>query len=503
MFDEPPEGTCGFSTKYPLRSPYGPGPELSISTCRRETWDGEDRCYWHAEMDEKPIKIELLNNLEEGENIDGAIFRNCVFPEGVSFEGVTVRGADFSGAEAPKSDFSEANLSGTDLSSGRFIEADFTETTLHRADFTDSVLWGSTFLESNSDPTKSNLEDHFIDEFYPGVRTLIFKRSECVDADFSDANFSNSDLHSAKLEGATLDRTNFSNSNFQSADLSEVNSRGGEFSNANIFSTDLTGAVLRHCDFSDTYSCHADFTNTDLRWSIFRDADLRDASLVRADIRNADFENTELYQTIFSDARLNEGTKFGEYCIYDQSDSEFKTGHEGVDDPSTAAIWVYRRLESLYEENAMANEVRHYHICKEEAQRKQHKEQGQKGKYAVATANRYLTYHGESVFHILGSSAIIIVVSGLLYPFLGGIRDGSTVYQIQMALKFPTFEGLVTGLEVFARSIYFSVITFSTIGYANVAPHGPWSRVLVGIESLLGAILVALFVYVLGRRVAR
>jgi len=44
---------------------------------------------------------------------------------------------------------------------------------------------------------------------------------------------------------------------------------------------------------------------------------------------------------------------------------------------------------------------------------------------------------------------------------------------------------------------------FTAIGYANFAPHGPWSRILIGIESLVGAILTALFVYVLGGRVAR
>jgi len=64
-------------------------------------------------------------------------------------------------------------------------------------------------------------------------------------------------------------------------------------------------------------------------------------------------------------------------------------------------------------------------------------------------------------------------------------------------------ETVLWNFEAIARGLYFSIITFTTIGYANVAPHGPLSRILVGIESLVGAILIALFVYVLGRRVAR
>jgi Ion channel. len=50
---------------------------------------------------------------------------------------------------------------------------------------------------------------------------------------------------------------------------------------------------------------------------------------------------------------------------------------------------------------------------------------------------------------------------------------------------------------------YFSIITFSTIGYGDLSPHGPVSRVLVAVESLAGAVLVALLIFVLGRRVAR
>ena len=53
------------------------------------------------------------------------------------------------------------------------------------------------------------------------------------------------------------------------------------------------------------------------------------------------------------------------------------------------------------------------------------------------------------------------------------------------------------------QSFYFSVITFTTIGYGDLYPTGAGSKLLVGIESLSGAIFIALFVFVLGRQVAR
>ncbi len=88
---------------------------------------------------------------------------------------------------------------------------------------------------------------------------------------------------------------------------------------------------------------------------------------------------------------------------------------------------------------------------------------------------------------------------GLLYPFVGGVTDGGVIYRLTSPAELASVEGL----ETVARGLYFSVITFTTIGYANVAPAGGGSRVLVGIESLAGALLMALFVYVLARRVTR
>ena len=63
--------------------------------------------------------------------------------------------------------------------------------------------------------------------------------------------------------------------------------------------------------------------------------------------------------------------------------------------------------------------------------------------------------------------------------------------------------GTMAGLDEVLLNIYFSVITFSTIGYGDLSPAGPWSRLLVGIESIAGALLLALLIFVLGRRVER
>jgi hypothetical protein len=113
---------------------------------------------------------------------------------------------------------------------------------------------------------------------------------------------------------------------------------------------------------------------------------------------------------------------------------------------------------------------------------------------------RWLTRHGRSAQQTILSWLVVILAFGLAYPFVGGIKDGDeNVYRITPLSELATVDGL-NGLLL---NVYFSGITFSTIGYGDLSPAAPGTRALVFVESLVGAVLVALLVFVLGRRVTR
>lgn len=168
--------------------------------------------------------------------------------------------------------------------------------------------------------------------------------------------------------------------------------------------------------------------------------------------------------------------------------------------PLKAARWVYRRLETLHEENALSEEARQFHISKEEAERALYWERGEYGPWGVKTLMWYLTRHGESVKRVLMWWGTVILTAGLLFSIGGGVTDSDGPPHAITSLGEL---GTIAGLKDILWNLYFSIITFSTIMDGGLAPVGPWTRVVVAGESITGALLVALLVFVLGRRVAR
>jgi hypothetical protein len=82
---------------------------------------------------------------------------------------------------------------------------------------------------------------------------------------------------------------------------------------------------------------------------------------------------------------------------------------------------------------------------------------------------------GERPMRVIASSVGVILSFSLIYDLPGG----------------PT--------KNFIDALYFSMITFTTVGYGDIVPHGKF-RLLAGTEALLGILLVGLFLFCLGRR---
>lgn len=243
---------------------------------------------------------------------------------------------------------------------------------------------------------------------------------------------------------------------------------------------------------------------------------------MRTDCRRARLTSAFLYETVFSDTRINSITVFFDpettldnsttshtRCIYEESHLTKNNFSDDVSpinslpidvQPLEAARWVYRRLEALHKENALSEESRQFHISKEETERALYWNRGEYGPWAVKTLMWYLTRHGESVKRVLIWWGIVIFAAGALFPFVGGVTDADgTEYTITSLREV----GTIAGWQDILMNIYFSITTFSTIMDGGLSPAGNGTRAVVAVKSITGALLVALLVFVLGRRTAR
>ena len=103
--------------------------------------------------------------------------------------------------------------------------------------------------------------------------------------------------------------------------------------------------------------------------------------------------------------------------------------------------------------------------------------------------------YGEAPLRIIGLSLLIIIICAVLYSVTGLNYQGTT-HSISSHHSF----GL--NVSTFLSSLYFSVVTFTTLGYGDINPIGI-SRAIAAIEAFTGSFTIALFVVVFVKKMTR
>ncbi|MDC7127370.1 MAG: potassium channel family protein, partial [Spirochaetales bacterium] len=72
---------------------------------------------------------------------------------------------------------------------------------------------------------------------------------------------------------------------------------------------------------------------------------------------------------------------------------------------------------------------------------------------------------------------------------------------IPIKKQFTSDKGKLHILKYLGENFYFSLITFTTIGYGDIKPVGWLIQAIAGIEGLLGALLMSLFLVTAAKKV--
>ena len=204
---------------------------------------------------------------------------------------------------------------------------------------------------------------------------------------------------------------------------------------------DLRGAPLKSANFESANLKSVDFFGSDLRSANFFGANLDNSHFSEADIRGATFDYASMKNTQLDRARYNRKTTF-----------------IGVDIRKTNFNL------SIMLQDQVRNQQRINHLN---------------------NRHRYLSFflkwtcdYGQSFWRFLVCAMAAVTLFAGLYYWLDVSRN----------------------IESFFDALYFSVVTFATLGFGDIAPETSIGRVLVITEVVIGYVMGGLLIAILVRR---
>ncbi|QKY16307.1 pentapeptide repeat-containing protein [Halorubrum sp. CBA1229] len=408
--------------------------------------------------------------------MDGVSAKNVVFRAPVTFQYGTFSGADVLFTESDFNGHDDVSFAGVTFENAGAVsfakvdfqnddDVDFSGSTFEnggevRFNDTDFANPGGTYFTRTgfkNDGTVSFRQAEFIEDAYFGYG---FRDPDTID--FTQASFAQAQLEIDSFAEVCLKRTDFSECTLDNVD----------FSGANIENARFTGATLRTARF-----------NT-------------------AKLDGAIFDNAVVDETTAFIATRAEAARPA-FVIYDPRPDQYRRlfgrirwlVRSVITDRSTEtesdwrkAARSYKTLERIGQYNSLSSLQHKGYVYRKEMQRRWHADQiratrsgiAHAVKYVYATLARYGTHYGESVWHVLGVFATVIGLAALGYVTGASQQSGRTLLE----------------------SGYYSLLVATGSAPPTFQPTG-WTQLIVGGESVLGAVLIALLVFVLGRKTTR
>jgi len=271
--------------------------------------------------------------------------------------------------------------------------------------------------------------------------------------------------------------------------------RGVYLKRANLKNVDLVNHHKKHgYDFS-----YADFYHAELNGAHLFNINLNNASIMKADLRGANLncaniKNTNLLGVKWKGCKF-ENVKIGKK-LRQESDAKqvMKEGDDrGSHDYLQQAEEIYRDLRKHAELEGIFT-LSGFFIHKELTMRRLQLPRYGTKRLISKLVDLFCGY-GEAPLRIIGLSLLIIIICAVLYSFTG-LNYQDSIHSLSRQHSFSN------NLSIFFSSLYFSVVTFTTLGYGDITPVSI-SRAIAAIEAFTGSFTLALFVVVFVKKMTR
>ena len=264
------------------------------------------------------------------------------------------------------------------------------------------------------------------------------------------------------------------------ADLTELNlvnhnsKIGYDLSHSDLYHAKLCGAHLFHIDLHGASLMKADLSHANLHC-----ANLEDCNLLGVKLTNARIENVTWGKQILQE-------KNAEKACHEGNRDEMRDCLEQAEE-------IYRNLRKAAENQGLFETSGHF-FYKEMVMRRYQLPRFSFQRSVSKIVDWFCGY-GERPLNVVLFSLLLIGLSAILYFFLG-IEADQNLVRLSFSASF------YTNFINFLECLYFSVVTFTTLGYGDLVPVGA-ARPIAALEAFTGNFTIALFVVVFVKKMTR
>jgi len=313
--------------------------------------------------------------------------------------------------------------------------------------------------------------DHIKDkEKYKEKLTAFIKSGKSLKgANLSRVNLNNLELTRADFKGANLSRADLSDTNLFDANLRNAELVGADLSNSDLTSADLHGADLTRCCMVQARLWHANLENT---------------TLIEANLSRADLWNTKLFNARFWRTDLSNAVSLGKDNFRSKQHGKYTSVYRINEKGILSSEEAYRNLKKQFLSSGRYDDAS-WASFKEKTMQKILLKKRKSIAYLPSLIMDLLCGYGEKPQRIIFSSAFVILFYATVYLLLNAI-----IYASSAAYKMSVGD-----------YIYYSVITFTTVGYGDFIPKAaPTFRFLAASEAFIGTFMIGLFIFTLARK---
>lgn len=223
----------------------------------------------------------------------------------------------------------------------------------------------------------------------------------------------------------------------------------------------------------------------------FSGSSLMKANLYGANLHRANLENCNLLGTNFEKTKI-EQVNWGR-CLLQETRAAATQDADKQQEHLQEAEEIYRNLRKVAEYQGLFETAGHF-FQKEMLMRRLQMPLWSVRRLVSKLVDVFCGYGEKPLRVIVFSLALIFLFSCFYFIY------GLSYNDVPLRLNFEA--SLTSNLGNFFSAAYFSVVTFTTLGYGDLAPLG-LARAMAAIEAFIGSFTLALFVVVFVKKMTR